>query len=312
MKKHVLWTILLPLIAACSNSREGVVRPDVPIRLTAGIRQVVTRGVVDENSEFETILYRWDYKNSDTEWQAGEPEEQSRTMKVQIGGNLLFVGGSQFFYMTDSEGGVFNTAFKAISPKGVLGEDRKVTFATEQMDGTQDLMVASLIEVGNANAPENKMLIFEHKLAQYNFRVIKRATSEIATITAIALKSVAIPQSVNLDGESLVNYTERESLPLVMPQSTALVTDETLKLGEPTMIAPGKESISFELTAVNTTGETILIPATATFAKAAEAGKSYLITLEFAKGELPVELDITATIGAWIPAEGGDATFDDV
>lgn len=314
MKKQVAWTMLLLLLAGCSV-KEGETTEKVPIRLTAGISSVTSRAPVGEGSSFEAALYRWDYRKEQIasgSWMEMVPETEKQGMTVLANGKLEFKSGGQFFYVTDT-GGSYYTSFKAVVPVGTQdAEGLGVTFSAEQMNGTQDVMVTDFAHAGATSDPQTANLQFTHKLAQFNFQATKLATSEIQTVTGVTLKSVALARHIALNVAGTIEYTDFESLPLVIREGVNLEEGGTVKLGEPAMIKAGTTELLFDITAVKAGGETLVIPAKATFDEATVAGKSYLITLDFNKGEVPEPLEITATIGAWIQSEGGDATFDDV
>lgn len=316
MRKHVAWTMLLLLMAGCSGEVE-MTPSRVPIHLTTEVRPVVSRAPVGVGSDFEAALYRWDYntvQNSSGSWMTETPTEEKHILTVLTDGSLQFKRGGQFFYMTDNGGGIYYTSFKAVTPVGVQDADGLgVTFTDEQMDGTQDVMTTNFANAGFINEPKLATLIFQHQLAQFKFRATKLATSEVQTVSAITLKSVSLIRHIALSIDETIEYSTMESLPLMIANSGVNLTEEdAVEVGEPVMIKAGITELAFEITAIKSGGETVTIPAKATFDVATVAGKSYLITLDFNKGEVPELLEVTATIGAWISGTGGDATFDDV
>lgn len=307
-KKTIAWGLLLFLLNGCAANEEQSVA-QVPIRVAAEIASVTSRAPIGEGSVFKTALYRWDYKG-DVSWDSWKEYQTTQSeclVEVLAGGSLMIKEWEPLFYVSG-----YDTSLKAVTP---IGDENAnvVTFASAQMDGTQDVMVADFTKAGNSSIQFPTLLRFEHQLAQFNFQATKLKTSQVKDVLAVSLKSVALVQHIALcNTENPLGYVDVETLPVVMESPVTLAEESTVKLGQPMMVKAGMTELSFDIEVAKTDNSTITIPVKVTFSEATVAGKSYLITIDFNKVETPEPLEVTATIDAWIQGTGGDATFDDV
>lgn len=315
MKRIILGIILSGMLQSCTHEEDSL-QSNIPIRLTAAMSKTATARLqtLQEELTFEAKLYRWDYENKEDEsWRSQCPQESTLTCNAAPTGQVTFHSPENLYYATSNEEVAYESSFLSIAPQGKLDDtNQSVSWTTEQLNGKQDVMVASLIGVGNINNPRPGKLVFEHKLSQFHFQAIKRSNSEVNALLQFTLKSIKLPQKISLLADNPITYTEVEYLQVRATSEKAqeLPVDQKVSIGTPIMIAPGTTAIALEMLLKMSSGENKRLTATAQLKEAAKTGTAYRITLEFSTGDSPQSVAIEAAIDEWIEGEGGNATVE--
>lgn len=198
-----------------------------------------------------------------------------------------------------------------VAPQGTV-DNTYVTFSV--VDGSQDVMYAARKTAGSSNSQEIPELEFEHKTTQLLF-VAKLTTNDLkgtewagknVSVKSIIVKKAQVPTKMRIsDGymeykemnltvagckEALKDVVCKESLPIMIRNSTTVVVDIVLEVGSETITYTG-------LTVAGQSGPLVT-----------EVGKSHLITFEITP---PVTASDGVKIGAkakivdWTTGEAG-------
>ena len=332
MKTKLSLALLTLLIAAgCSESDQSNL-PDspvnaVPIRIGQSV-SAVSRAVAETGTSVTATILRCD-GDTPSNWSGFTKVDKNvidgatkqLTARASISA-ASFVGGTtqeislkqELYYHTDNN---TNSFVAGVSPAGQVADvGTVVTFS--QKDGTQDVMHAPAITVGNGTtAAEPRDLKFTHKTTQLNFEIKLDKVSgggewngKRIALKSIAVQEAAVPQSVDVANG---NITWSPAATLAVSGVTETVIAETATAaGNPLMIkeatqvlldvtitVDGADKLFNNIRVVN--GDSDLTTTT---------GKSHKITLtikEPASAEGAVNITTTATVTPWVAGDSGTA-----
>lgn len=332
MKTKLSLALLTMLIAAgCSESDQSNL-PDspvnaVPIRIGQSV-SAVSRAVAEDGVNVTATILRCD-GDTPSDWSKftkvdkNKINESTKQLedRASVSAASFTVGAAKeislnqvLYYHTDNS---TNSFVAGVSPAGQVANTGTVV-AFSQKDGTQDVMYAPAITVGNGGAAAPSCdLKFTHQTTQLNFDIKLDKVSgggewngKRIALKSIAVQEVAVPQSVDVANG---NVTWSSATTLAVPGITETVIAETATaVGNPFMI---KESTQVLLDV------TITIDGAEKFFNnvrvvngnsdlATTIGKSHKITLtikEPASAEDAVSITTTATVTPWVVGDSGTA-----
>lgn len=289
-------------MTACTSESDPVdeVEAQVPINLNAGVLQ--TKAVIDAgenglptNKVDHVHFYRVDVTSPTTpSW---DSPTKSFTGSIETTGEITVT--EKQYYATNGN----NTFISGL----YLGDNITTipTITTGKtpftIDGTQDILFASGIDMGNRKDPKTTTLSFEHQLTQFKF--VAKTNSGIDEITDIniALKNAKATSAISLSDGTLDTWTG--DFVLTIPSLTAAANggESTPSLGY--MLQPNLSNIAISVTADKYLQGAQDLTITAKDGGTFEAGKSYVITVTFTGKEVSAK----ATIGKWIDGTNPDA-----
>ena len=331
MKTKLSLALLTLLIAAgCSESDQSNL-PDspvnaVPIRIGQSV-SAVSRAVAEDGVNVTATILRCDGDDT-SDWSGFTKVDKNvidgskqLTDRASVSAASFTVGAAKeislnqvLYYHTNNS---TNSFVAGVSPAGQVANTGTVV-AFSQKDGTQDVMYAPAITVGNGGAAAPSCdLKFTHQTTQLNFDIKLDKVSgggewngKRIALKSIAVQEVAVPQSVDVANG---NVTWSSATTLAVPGITETVIAETAtSVGNPFMI---KESTQVILDV------TITIDGAEKFFNnvrvvngnsdlATTIGKSHKITLtikEPASAEDAVSITTTATVTPWVVGDSGTA-----
>lgn len=331
MKTKLSLALLTMLIAAgCSESDQSNL-PDspvnaVPIRIGQSV-SAVSRAVAENGTSVTATILRCD-GDTPSDWSGFTKvdknvinDSKQLTDRASVSAASFTVGAAKeislnqvLYYHTNNS---TNSFVAGVSPAGQVANTGTVV-AFSQKDGTQDVMYAPAITVGNGGAAAPSCdLKFTHQTTQLNFDIKLDKVSgggewngKRIALKSIAVQEVAVPQSVDVANG---NVTWSSATTLAVPGITETVIAETAtSVGNPFMI---KESTQVLLDV------TITIDGAEKFFNnvrvvngnsdlATTIGKSHKITLtikEPASAEDAVSITTTATVTPWVVGDSGTA-----
>ena len=331
MKTKLSLALLTLLIAAgCSESDQSNL-PDspvnaVPIRIGQSV-SAVSRAVAEDGVNVSATILRC-YGDDTSDWSGFTKVDKNvidgskqLTDRASVSAASFTVGAAKeislnqvLYYHTNNS---TNSFVAGVSPAGQVANTGTVV-AFSQKDGTQDVMYAPAITVGNGGAAAPSCdLKFTHQTTQLNFDIKLDKVSgggewngKRIALKSIAVQEVAVPQSVDVANG---NVTWSSATTLAVPGITETVIAETAtSVGNPFMI---KESTQVLLDV------TITIDGAEKFFNnvrvvngnsdlATTIGKSHKITLtikEPASAEDAVSITTTATVTPWVVGDSGTA-----
>lgn len=331
MKTKLSLALLTLLIAAgCSESDQSNL-PDspvnaVPIRIGQSV-SAVSRAVAENGTSVTATILRCD-GDAPSNWSGFTKVDKNvidgskqLTVRASVSAASFVVGTTQeislnqvLYYHTDNS---TNSFVAGVSPAGQVANTGTVV-AFSQKDGTQDVMYAPAITVGNGGAAAPSCdLKFTHKTTQLNFEIkLDKVVGggewngKRIALKSIAVQEVAVPQSVDVANG---NVAWSSAATLAVPGITETVIAETATaVGNPFMIkestqvlldvtitVDGAEKLFNNIRVVN--GDSDLATTT---------GKSHKITLtmkEPATADDAVNITTTATVTPWIVGDSGTA-----
>lgn len=331
MKTKLSLALLTLLIAAgCSESDQSNL-PDspvnaVPIRIGQSVN-AVSRAVAENGTSVTATILRCD-GDAPSNWSGFTKVDKNvidgskqLTVRASVSAASFVVGTTQeislnqvLYYHTDNS---TNSFVAGVSPAGQVANTGTVV-AFSQKDGTQDVMYAPAITVGNGGAAAPSCdLKFTHKTTQLNFEIkLDKVVGggewngKRIALKSIAVQEVAVPQSVDVANG---NVAWSSAATLAVPGITETVIAETATaVGNPFMIkestqvlldvtitVDGAEKLFNNIRVVN--GDSDLATTT---------GKSHKITLtmkEPATADDAVNITTTATVTPWIVGDSGTA-----
>ena len=331
MKTKLSLALLTLLIAAgCSESDQSNL-PDspvnaVPIRIGQSV-SAVSRAVAEDGVNVTATILRCDGDDT-SDWSGFTKVDKNvidgskqLTDRASVSAASFTVGAAKeislnqvLYYHTNNS---TNSFVAGVSPAGQVANTGTVV-AFSQKDGTQDVMYAPAITVGNGGAAAPSCdLKFTHQTTHLNFDIKLDKVSgggewngKRIALKSIAVQEVAVPQSVDVANG---NVTWSSATTLAVPGITETVIAETAtSVGNPFMI---KESTQVLLDV------TITIDGAEKFFNnvrvvngnsdwATTRGKSHKITLtikEPASAEDAVSITTTATVTPWVVGDSGTA-----
>lgn len=331
MKTKLSLALLTMLIAAgCSESDQSNL-PDspvnaVPIRIGQSV-SAVSRAVAENGTSVTATILRCD-GDTPSDWSGFTKVDKNvidgskqLTARASVSAASFVVGTTKeislnqvLYYHTDNS---TNSFVAGVSPAGQVANTGTVV-AFSQKDGTQDVMYAPAITVGNGGAAAPSCdLKFTHQTTQLNFDIKLDKVSgggewngKRIALKSIAVQEVAVPQSVDAANG---NVTWSSATTLAVPGITETVIAETATaVGNPFMIkestqvlldvtitVDGAEKLFNNIRVVN--GDSDLATTT---------GKSHKITLtmkEPATAADAVNITTTATVTPWVVGDSGTA-----
>ncbi|WP_195579061.1 hypothetical protein [Bacteroides intestinalis] len=331
MKTKLSLALLTMLIAAgCSESDQSNL-PDspvnaVPIRIGQSV-SAVSRAVAENGTSVTATILRCD-GDTPSDWSGFTKVDKNvidgskqLTARASVSAASFVVGTTKeislnqvLYYHTDNS---TNSFVAGVSPAGQVANTGTVV-AFSQKDGTQDVMYAPAITVGNGGAAALSCdLKFTHQTTQLNFEIKLDKVAgggewngKRIALKSIAVQEVAVPQSVDAANG---NVTWSSATTLAVPGITETVIAETATaVGNPFMIkestqvlldvtitVDGAEKLFNNIRVVN--GDSDLATTT---------GKSHKITLtmkEPATADDAVKITTTATVTPWIVGDSGTA-----
>lgn len=331
MKTKLSLALLTLLIAAgCSESDQSNL-PDspvnaVPIRIGQSV-SAVSRAVAENGTSVTATILRCD-GDTPSDWSGFTKVDKNvidgskqLTARASVSAASFVVGTTKeislnqvLYYHTDNS---TNSFVAGVSPAGQVANTGTVV-AFSQKDGTQDVMYAPAITVGNGGAAALSCdLKFTHQTTQLNFEIKLDKVAgggewngKRIVLKSIAVQEVAVPQSVDAANG---NVTWSSATTLAVPGITETVIAETATaVGNPFMIkestqvlldvtitVDGAEKLFNNIRVVN--GDSDLATTT---------GKSHKITLtmkEPATAADAVNITTTATVTPWVVGDSGTA-----
>ncbi|RHL07641.1 MULTISPECIES: hypothetical protein [Bacteroides] len=331
MKTKLSLALLTLLIAAgCSESDQSNL-PDspvnaVPIRIGQSV-SAVSRAVAENGTSVTATILRCD-GDTPSDWSGFTKVDKNvidgskqLTARASVSAASFVVGTTKeislnqvLYYHTDNS---TNSFVAGVSPAGQVANTGTVV-AFSQKDGTQDVMYAPAITVGNGGAAALSCdLKFTHQTTQLNFEIKLDKVAgggewngKRIALKSIAVQEVAVPQSVDAANG---NVTWSSATTLAVPGITETVIAETATaVGNPFMIkestqvlldvtitVDGAEKLFNNIRVVN--GDSDLATTT---------GKSHKITLtmkEPATAADAVNITTTATVTPWVVGDSGTA-----
>lgn len=331
MKTKLSLALLTLLIAAgCSESDQSNL-PDspvnaVPIRIGQSV-SAVSRAVAETGTSVTATILRCD-GDTPSDWSKFTKVDKNvidgskqLTARASVSAASFVVGttkeislNQELYYHTDNS---TNSFVAGVSPAGQVADvGTVVTFS--QKDGTQDVMHAPAIMVGNGTTvAEPHDLKFTHKTTQLNFEIKLDKVPDGGewngkriALKSIAVQEAAVPQSVDVANG---NITWSPAATLAVSGITETVIAETATAaGNPFMIkeatqvlldvtitVDGADKLFNNIRVVN--GDSDLTTTT---------GKSHKITLtikEPASADGAVNITTTATVTPWVAGDSGTA-----
>lgn len=331
MKTKLSLALLTLLIAAgCSESDQSNL-PDspvnaVPIHIGQSV-SAVSRAVAENGTSVTATILRCD-GDTPSDWSGFTKVDKNvidgskqLTARASVSAASFVVGTTKeislnqvLYYHTDNS---TNSFVAGVSPAGQVANTGTVV-AFSQKDGTQDVMYAPAITVGNGGAAALSCdLKFTHQTTQLNFEIKLDKVAgggewngKRIALKSIAVQEVAVPQSVDAANG---NVTWSSATTLAVPGITETVIAETATaVGNPFMIkestqvlldvtitVDGAEKLFNNIRVVN--GDSDLATTT---------GKSHKITLtmkEPATAADAVNITTTATVTPWVVGDSGTA-----
>ena len=262
MKTKLSLALLTLLIAAgCSESDQSNL-PDspvnaVPIRIGQSV-SAVSRAVAEDGVNVTATILRCDGDDT-SDWSGFTKVDKNvidgskqLTDRASVSAASFTVGAAKeislnqvLYYHTNNS---TNSFVAGVSPAGQVANTGTVV-AFSQKDGTQDVMYAPAITVGNGGAAAPSCdLKFTHQTTQLNFDIKLDKVSgggewngKRIALKSIAVQEVAVPQSVDVANG---NVTWSSATTLAVPGITETVIAETAtSVGNPFMIKESTQEI---------------------------------------------------------------------
>jgi len=328
MKTKLSLALLTMLIAAgCSESDQSNL-PDspvnaVPIRIGQSVN-AVSRAVAENGTSVTATILRCD-GDTPSDWSGFTKVDKNvidgskqLIARASVSAASFVVGTTQeislnqeLYYHTDNS---TNSFVAGVSPAGQVA-DAGTAVAFSQKDGTQDVMYAPAITVGNgSSAASSRNLTFAHKTTQLNFEIRLEKVSgggewngKRVALKSIAMKDVAVPEAV----DAAVTWSSAATL--AVPGITeTVIAEAATAAGSPIMIKAGDKVVVDVAIVVGgdtkvfnnvpvMNGDSHLTTVT---------GKSHKITLtmkEPATADDAVKITTTATVTPWVVGDSGTA-----
>lgn len=332
MKTKLSLALLTLLIAAgCSESDQSNL-PDapvnaVPIHIGQSV-SAVSRAVAEAGASVTATILRCD-GDTPSDWSGFTKvdknviDEGNRqlTARASVSAASFVVGttkeislNQELYYHTD---GATNSFVAGVSPAGQVASSGTVVSFT-QKDGTQDVMHAPAITVGNGKTPaDSRNLTFTHKTTQLNFEIKLQKVAgggewngKRVTLKKIAVQSSAVPESVGV-ATGDVAWTSLTTL-AVPGVTEATLAETATTTGSPFMIKAATQVVLDVVIAVDGAEKLFnnirVVNGGADLTT--EVGKSHKITLtikEPASADGAVNITTTATVTPWIVGNPGTA-----
>lgn len=284
----------LAAMTACTSESDPVDEIDVkvPIALNAGVIQTKAAIDTDESNHpkdkvSNVHFYRIDATTEPTDW---------TTPTAKFSGAIETTGsisGIEQYYATNGDNafitGLYLGDKVASAPEIATGK------ASFTIDGSDDILFAQSVDMGNRGAQKTTALNFQHKLTQFKFTAkVATGLGDIPNVS-INITNAKKTSAISLASGDLETWTD--ALSLTIPNLTAteaggtsagFMLEPNLKNLQLSVSAPGYLANAEVLTINGTEGAS-----TDTFLP----GKSYVITINFSGKKVTA----TATIGKWEP-----------
>lgn len=274
--------LLATSMIACTSENEPTLTDNdqpVEIKLSAKMTEyaveVQSRAALNDFDESKYYFVRWD----------GETQNLNTTplaATIASGGAITF-DATQYYKVNGDK-----AYFIGYYPEGTCSNGT-VTFTG--LNGTQDILYAGEVSGDKTTPIAAQAIVFNHKLAQLNFKFEKDASfTNNVSIAALKVNGTKLPESLNLaDGE--LSFATTAS-PITVFDNKTYAADATPT--ENVMVQPVAGSdITIEITL---DGIATPITITPTFSDATlVAGTAYTITLTFKQKSI----DATAKMEGW-------------
>lgn len=170
--------------------------------------------------------------------------------------------------------------------------DGKVEFS---IDGTQDVLWAKSVDVGNRNVEGTTALNFKHKLTKFKF--VANTSNGIGAVTGISItiKNAKASSTINLADGNLGAWTPDASADFTVNGLTAAADGGESSASEGVMLQPNLASLSIAVSAPNYLSEAQNLTITGSDEGSFKEGSSYTITITFSGKAVTA----TATIANW-------------
>lgn len=320
-RQAMMLTLAAGLLASCSKDNAGVPEPDDLIEIVPG----ATYSRVDGTTPGESLTGPLDNSNLEDMTFAFARGDQSHPVLPQYsysaehivatykeleeeGKARLQLSPAQYYSVSGTKTEMQGW-YPPIAHTLVSGGYPMVTFT---IDGSQDVMVSNVLEgtINDLGIDGPNLFVFEHMLTQFQLQVT--AESEIAAqqwgkVTAINLLGESDSYMYALLYSPAGIFSGSASLSVHLPQEEVVIASGATTPAGKIMVKPRSiswnEDVKFEITTTNGKKEVSLyeqFQGTELEGTKFEAGKAYLITLNFLQGEITIKL----TPAEWEAAEG--------
>lgn len=286
MKKMIISVLALLGMVACTNENEPEIVIDsnepVEVKMVASIVDVnaKTRAIAEEGKEVDVAFAKQESTTDPTAW----TDATQVTAKINTDKSIAFT--DKQYYSSDA---ATNTYFVGYSPAGTL-TNGTVTF--KDMDGSQDIIYATVVHGNKTSGSTTLSPAFNHKLSQIQFKFKKDASfSSTATVASITIKGTKLPVSLDVANGN-ITYAEAATDITAFTGGTYAMTDDggTAIVPEKNLVEVGATGITLDITLSDNTQFTG-VPITLT----TKASTAHVITLTFKQAEATG----SATIGKW-------------
>lgn len=295
---------MLAMAAMVSCTSEGILddeTPDnskglVPIKLSASIIGVETKGAVDKTMEITDVaILKAETTTTDLSsftWATANVTTKTGTIAANTGAISLTDG--TLYYPTDPNSSAVIGAFYPKASATV--SNGTVTFAKDDIkSGDKDIMWAGK-QNGNKTTSTSLALSFSHKLSQLQFKFVKDASfSSAAKVDQIVIKGTKLPASMSLEDGTITYETTASDITVSnLAIDLATVTNPVIVL-----VQPSVSGITLDISLDDGTKiENVAIQSLSTAESSAHE-----VTLNFKQKEISA----TATIGKWETGSTGSA-----
>lgn len=297
---------MLAMAAMVSCTSEGILddeTPDtgnalVPIKLSASIIGVETKGPVDKTMEITDVAilkaetattdlgsFKWDTATDIT----------PKTATIAANTGVISLTGTTLYYPTSPASSAVIGAFYPQS--AATFKDGVVTFTKDQIkSGDKDIMWADKENGDKTKGSTPLSLSFNHKLSQLQFKFAKdNSFSTTATVDQIVVKGTKLPSTMDLDNGTIEYETTASDITI----ATSGITIDPASSPVIVLVEPTVSDIKLDISLSDgTTIENVAIQSLTTIESTAHE-----VTLTFKQQEISA----TAIIGEWKTGTGGTA-----
>ena len=300
MKKFILPLFAVTLLTACSQSETEGENPNtpVPILLNSGI-EATTRAAIASGGSATVSIGIWE-KNGAVDYAATPTYTPTASVASTSEAAAAITLSPLCYYNPDDN---IKSNIKGWYPAGTLSSG---IVTLNNTDGQTDALLSNAVS-GSKYGAISDALVFEHKTAQLNFKIVKGTGMATGTqIKSIKVTGSHLPTGLNLTKEptaaDAVTWTAKDALPVPNLIQTA-IPNEAAAIGDPVMIKPVDDNTTVKLTIVTAVGSAEATFTDMTFStqnSKIEVGKAYTITLTFTQAGI----SLTAKITPWATATG--------
>lgn len=283
MKKNILSVLAILVIAGCSEQKIDT-NAGAEIKLSAGIKQVTTKGAIDTWANTPVSFAKGSATNKylDT-WDA----------TISADGDVT-LNPTRYYPPTAKE----QIFLRGYAPQGTF-TGGSVVFS-RNINGTQDILLSDEKSGGVLDrfTPE-KSFTFSHLLTQLNFTIVAdQSFADGANLTSIQVNGTKLPLAMNVES-GIITYAAT-SAPIISFADTKAITSTVSKPFGTVMVEP-QRPITLTIVAGGVTYTNIAV--TIDDDVTPQVGTAYTIALTFKS----VAIDAKATVTPW-KAGSGSAT----